>query len=296
MSPGFNNTPLLLSTVTKDVFPETPYTSLHRASLVSFQSKDSHLLLWKSGDVGKLEDKADDLAFRITPTYRFESPEACRSFQNDVRDKELIEVFDTDAIWTDRTEKRQDRRESECQDLKLWRGRTGDQFGNYSLTFKVTNGVSLNHHYVECELRRFAPTTRTGGKGHADIIYLDFADSEADRDSRSSGTRLTRFSQLFSGSRAPQQRSKASRASLVRRPSLSLITGVDFFSNLRFLAVKFSEMETANGQGIEAPSEGEYMFPCSRPTAKRARLLDSALCIQSPPAFESCLKRNAKRG
>jgi hypothetical protein len=273
-SPGLTDGPLL--TVPKDVFPETLHSSLDKARRVGFSQHkpgdEGHLLHWKP----EVETRSGGgKSFSIVPKYQFMAPDACearRVFQSDVRDKDLTGVFDTDVIWTDRTDTRQDKRESLCQDLKMWRGRTGEQSGCYSLSFNVTYGVHKNHH-VECELRRFEPAARTKGRDHADTVYLDFTAGDGDRSSHSTaatdepqsspGSPTTGFgglgrrvSGMFSKSPAPAERSRASRASFASQRSLPLVAEDDFFANLRFLAVKFSEMEEANGQGIEAASKG----------------------------------------
>ncbi len=199
-------------------------------------------------------------------------------------DKDLLEtgIFDTEIIWTDRTETRYDWRELWAQDLKMWRG-WGVQDGQYSLSFNVTNGVHKNRH-VECEMRRFVPTARTGGRDHTNVVYLDFA--AGDRDSQSTaatdelysgspvsptGTgfgKLRRLSGMF-GSKAPpptlsKDRHRPSRASFALQASLPLVAEDDFFANARYLAVQFSEVKDAHGRDIEAASKGQLSpFPCT---------------------------------
>ena len=205
------------------------------------------------------------------PEYLFVLPTARRVFQSDVRDKELVEggTFDTDLIWTDRTETRHDKRESWGQDLKVWCGRRVDE-GRYSLSFNVTKGSHLNRH-VECELRRFALTARPGHRGHTDTVYLDF--DSGDRDSHSTaatdeihsgstsptglGRKMRRLSGMFS--KSPKgERSRASRSSFTSQRSIPLVVEDDFFANLRYLAVQFSDVEDPNGRIVEEASDGRF--------------------------------------
>jgi hypothetical protein len=164
------------SAVPTEVFPETLHSSLGRKMHVTFplphDEDEAHFLTWR----GERSHSSKD----IVPEYLFHSREARRIFQSDVRDKDLVDggTFDTDIIWTDRTESKQSKRESYSQDLKIWRGR-GNQTGRYSLSFKITTNGPYQNRHVECGLDRFGATARTGAKDTR-IVYLDFVSTERD--------------------------------------------------------------------------------------------------------------------
>ena len=313
-SPVFADNAVLFA-VPRDVFPETLHSSHRKTAHVAFpqpattqahqhpQHKDDdngHRLSWKPEDRFRgAGSKYED----FLPEYLFVSPTARRVFQSDVRDKDLVEAgtFDTDLIWTDRTETRHDKRESWGQDLKVWCGRRIDE-GRYSLSFNVTKGSHSNRH-VECELRRFILTARPAQRGHADVVYLDF--DSGDRDSHSTaatdeiqsgstsptglGRKMRRLSDMFS--KSPKgDRSRASRSSFTSQRSLPLVVEEDFFANLRYLAVQFSDVEDLNGRIVEEANDGRFWssFPPSEWVSLTIR-------FQLPTASDIFLIRNAKR-
>lgn len=272
----FADNPLRLA-VPKDVFPETLHSSLGKTSHVSFpipkDHDEGHQLVWKPETDSRGVCSGSSYS-TIVPEYQFvssEAAEARRIFQSDVRDKHLVAAgtFDTDVIWTDRTETRHSGRESWGQDIKMWCGRSSQE-GCYSLSFNVTNGPYKNRH-VECEMRRFVPTTRTGGRDHTHVVYLDFA--SGDRDSQSTaatdelhsnapsptglGRTMRRFSGMFSRSQGGE-RSRASRSSFTSQRSAPLVSEDDYFTGLRYLAVQFSEVEDAKGCVVETAPNGRF--------------------------------------
>lgn len=231
---------------------------------------EEHRLSWRADD-GSSASLYDD----IVPEYQFFSTDARRVFQGDVRDRDLVGSFDTQVIWTDRTESRHDRRESYGQDLKIWRCR-GEDRNQCSLSFNVTNGPCSNRH-AECELRRLGPTARTGVKD-PHVVYLDFIDG--DRDSQSSAA----AEDIPGSPTGPPQKKKRglsgifSRSPVGPKPkkrmsqgSIHLVPGEDFFANLRYLAVELSDTEDSNGRVVEAASQGK--FAGSMPIEPNYRLL-----------------------
>jgi hypothetical protein len=259
---------------------------------------EEHHLVWRPNDGSLSRTIRYD---RIIPEYYFVSPEARRDFQSDVRDKDLVEggTFDTDVIWTDRSEARYEKRESYAQDLKLWRGRRGrSQEGRYSLSFNVTNFGTYSNRHVECELHRFVPTARTGGKDPR-VVYLDFAADSDGRVSQGSSTAAVTdelgdsgggsgsqvpgsppeqqrkkrgLSGIFKRTSQPVEKPKAKRVSVSSHQSLQLLSLDDFFANLQYLAVEFSDVEDADGHLVETGSSGKLNFLLPfRPTTHQRR-------------------------
>ena len=262
--------------VPRDAFPETLHSSHGKTMHVTFplpkDPDEEHHLVWRA-DNGGSGSRYDD----IIPEYQFVSAEARRVFQGDVRGKDLVDgaTFDTDVIWTDRTESRYDRRESYGQDLKLWCGVRGQGQGAcHTLSFNVTNGAYKNRH-VECGLQRFSTTARTGCKD-LHVVYLDLIDCH-DRTSQSTaatdelpisptGTEPPQkkkkkkrvFSGIFSRPQGTERATK--RASFTSQKSVQTLLGDDFFADLRYLAIEFSHVEDRKGRVVETASKGKCLL------------------------------------
>ncbi|KAK4235085.1 hypothetical protein C8A03DRAFT_37092 [Achaetomium macrosporum] len=215
---------------------------------------EEHHLIWIPAHSGTVSYD------NIIPEYYFVYPEARRIFQSRARGEDLVEggTFDTD-------------RESYAQDRKLWCGRRGHlQEGRYSLSFNVTNFAAYSNRHVECELHRFVPTARTGGKDPC-VVYLDFA-AGGGRDSQSTAVTDELTSSGGQPTCSPQQRKKRGLSGIFKRPSqpvekprtkrasisshrsLQLLPGDDFFANLRYLTIEFRDVEDADGHLVEADS------------------------------------------
>ncbi|KAI8629680.1 hypothetical protein F5Y19DRAFT_484584 [Xylariaceae sp. FL1651] len=78
--------------------------------------------------------------------YSFTELRALQQFQGDIRDKDLLETFDTEVIWTD-LQPRRNQGEAILVELKVWRDRYPP--GKYSLSF-LANNKDKGHveHYL----------------------------------------------------------------------------------------------------------------------------------------------------
>jgi hypothetical protein len=155
--------PITDTIVPPDVFPDTLH-SLHddQEDLmgVTFPKHQLHEVVWTPHSTNMPEP------ITTVPKYVFLDTVDKENFQGDIRNKDLIEIFDTNKIWSDRTSR--DSAESLFQDLKIWRDRNDSTY-RYSLSFNITYRKPNEH--VECPLLCFrVPATLDSRKKPRPVV------------------------------------------------------------------------------------------------------------------------------
>ena len=138
----------------KAVHPYTKHQSLHKPHEVSFRQKHR----------SRLEGKTP---FEGDPHYTFATLEDYKQFQSAIRDKELLEVFEVEAISSSLSSKRQG--EASNQHLKLWKSFDSPQ---HSLSFFADappGGKECHHMEFPVSWFNLTIESRKGG-----VLRLNF--------------------------------------------------------------------------------------------------------------------------
>jgi hypothetical protein len=182
---------LMILVVLPNVFPSTLHSSHGDQLHISF-NEEHHLVL-------KTEDGIhhDQMVF----TYVFFSADDRKRFQEDLRDKNLVETFDFDALWSKRIPLNAGG-ESILQDLKIWQDRYLPY--HHSISFFATTG---EERHVEFPILWFQRIDRND-TSNLKVVHLDFIGRKESAPSPGTAVRrrwtLERFSSSVSGKSSPK--------------------------------------------------------------------------------------------